>query len=212
MNKLFYTVDEVCTDLHKMDAVKEEVLKEVHAVNSNNWHNWPEKGLYGAKGDWKIFPFYAFGGWSKTQCDRCPTIHNFLKQVKGLKLATLSKLTPGMKLHSHRGWGNHSNNVIRCHYGLIVPEGAAFISVSENQHFGYQDKHHKQFEWLVFDDSKWHYATNTSPDSERIVLILDVDRPSNIERGTSDVGDTKELLEIVNYFKRENDKFTPPLI
>lgn len=207
LNKLYYTVDEVCPDLHKIEGVKEKVLEEVHKVNSNNWNNWPEESLYGAKGDWKIFPFYAFGAWSMKQCTQCPAIYEFLKQVKGLRLATLSKLTPGMKLHPHRGWGNHSNNVIRCHYGLIVPEGA-FISVSEHQSHGYKDCFHKQFEWMVFDDSKWHYATNNSYVDERIVLILDVDRPNTIERGTSDVGDTKELLEIVNYFKKENLKFT----
>ena len=28
------------------------------------------------------------------------------------------------------------------------------------------------------------------------------ERPKNIKKGTSDIGDTKELLEIVEYFKK----------
>ena len=183
MDKLFYAVDEICPDLHKIDSIKEEVLREVNEVNKGNWTDWPEEALYGAKGDWKIFPFYAFGGWAQHQCKKCPVIYDFLKQIKGLRVALLSKLTPGMKLKSHRGWGNHSNNVIRCHYGLIVPEGA-YVAVSDNETHSYQEQYHKKFEWMLFDDSKWHYAHNTSLVGERIVLIIDVDRPSNIPKGT----------------------------
>ena len=31
-----------------------------------------------------------------------------------------------------------------------------------------------------------------------------VERPSNIKPGTSDIGDTKELLQIVDYFRQNN--------
>lgn len=56
---------------------------------------------------------------------------------------------------------------------------------------------------MIFDDSKTHYAHNQS-NEDRIVLIVDVARPDNIEIGTSDIGDSKELIEIINYFKIKN--------
>jgi hypothetical protein len=61
-------------------------------------------------------------------------------------------------------------------------------------------KYHNKFEWLIFDDSKIHSAENLS-DADRIVLIIDVERPRNIAIGKSEIGDTKELLEIVNNIK-----------
>ena len=39
---------------------------------------------------------------------------------------------------------------------------------------------------------------------DRIVLIIDLKRPDSIPPGDSQTGDTKELLEIVNYFKNKN--------
>jgi len=35
-------------------------------------------------------------------------------------------------------------------------------------------------------------------------LIIDIEIPNNIQKGTSYVGDTKELVEIIEYFKKRN--------
>jgi aspartyl/asparaginyl beta-hydroxylase (cupin superfamily) len=141
-----------------------------------------------------------------------------------------------MKLNPHKGWGRHSNYVIRCHYGLLVPEGC-YISVSNRdkpplfkkektkskasgESFGFfkskvydefdrkeEIRFHKQFQWLCFDDSKTHYAENTS-NSDRIVLLLDIERPLNIAVGKSIEGDTEELTAIINYYKSKNIRTT----
>lgn len=217
LNNFFYNVDEVNTDLRKIDNYKYKILDETLKIYNDGWTDWPEKELYHKKGSWKIFPFYAFGTWVNKNCMKCPTIYKFLRKVKGLKMALLSKMSPDMKLKPHKGWASHSNYVVRCHYGLIVPDGC-YISVSDlplpekgseidsivlknNEIKRYQNK----FKWLIFDDSKTHYAENTS-NEDRIVLILDVERPSNIEIGKSDVGDSKELIELVKYFRDNNIK------
>ena len=203
INKYFYTVDEVCPELNSIIQISHKMLAETYNVMDAKWYDWPETELYQnpeSEQQWKIFPFFAFGIWENENCNKCPTIHNFLKQIPNLKLATLSKLTAGMKLKPHRGWAKHSNYVIRCHYGLIVPENC-YISVTK--HGLEKIKYHKQFEWLLFDDSEIHYAENKS-DFDRIVLIIDVEKPHNIPVGTSTVDDSKELLEIVNYFKEKN--------
>lgn len=201
LDKLFYDVDDISSDLNKIDNLKDKILTETLAVYDKNWTDWPEKNLYEKNGQWKIFPFYAFGQWVDKNCIACPNICNFLKQIKGLKLATLSKMSPKMKLTPHKGWGNHSNHVIRCHYGLTVPDGC-YIAVSRENDID-EIQYHKKFRWTIFDDSYAHYAENTSG-KDRIVLIIDIDRPSHIKTGTSDIGDTDELLEIINYFKNNN--------
>ena len=202
LNKLFYKPNEISGQLNKISKIKYDILIEAKKVSTNNWTDWPETNLYQNNGQWKIFPFYAFGIWVDSNCSQCSAIYNFLKSIKGLKLATLSKLSPHMKLTIHRGWGNHSNNVIRCHYGLIIPDNS-YIAVSNDEHYNYKLQYHKQFEWLIFDDSKWHWAENQS-ESDRVVLIIDIERPNNIQKGTSDVGDTKELVELIEYFKKRN--------
>ncbi len=59
-------------------------------------------------------------------------------------------------------------------------------------------------DWIVFDDSKLHYAENKS-DEERIVLIVDLERPSHIKKGRSNVEETSELMEIVKKMKILNE-------
>lgn len=208
-DKLFYSVDEINPELNSIDKIKKQVLNETIQVYKNNlteWAEWPEKDLYSNSepDGWKIFPFYAFGIWIKNNCIQCPTIYNFISKITGLKLATLSRLKAGTKLNTHQGWASHSNYVIRCHYGLIVPENLCYIYVQDDETKLNQVKYHKKFKWLIFDDSKSHYAENKSVNEDRIVLILDIERPSSIKVGNSDIGDSKELLEIVEYFRKKN--------
>lgn len=200
IDKYFYEVNDIDYNLLIFNKYKYNILSEVKKVTKNEWIEWPEKSLYDTNKNWNIFPFFAFDIWIHKNCSMCPNICYLLKQIKGLKLATLSRLSKKMTLNKHQGWASHSNNVIRCHFGIIVPE-KCYIGVENNNHT--EIKYHKQFEWLIFDDSKIHYASNES-DSDRIVLIIDIERPKNIKKGESEIGDTKELLDIVKYFKNNN--------
>ena len=226
-DKCFYNVNEIDINLNNIDKIRDEIYEETIKINKkeNKWQDWVEKNLYNKTEtkSWKIFPFYAFGTWANDNCKACPIITKFLKSLKNLKLATLSKLSSKIKLVPHRGWGFHSNNVIRCHYGIVVPK-LCYISVSnyepnitklplyENNKYKIDNypnninynneliQFHKKFEWVIFDDSKTHYAENLS-DEDRIVLIIDIERPRNIKQGTSQIGDTKELNDIIKYYK-----------
>ena len=190
--------------LKNIHSYRSTILTEVDCIlkDPKNWENWPEKGLYDGRPNstWKIFPFFAFGIWVKENCIKSPILTKFIKSIPNLKLATLSKLSAGMKLVPHRGWGNHSNNVLRCHYGLIVPPNkSCYVKVWN------EIEYHENDKWIVFDDSKTHMAENSSS-GDRIVLIIDISRPKNIPKGTSLVGDTRELLEIINYFSSKQIK------
>jgi len=216
--------------LENIDNFKNDIYNETMNINTN-WNDWPETHLYEKREDisWKIFPFYGFGHWVNMNCKRCPIIYNYLKTIPNLRLATLSKLSPGIKLTPHRGWGSHSNHVLRCHYGISVPNNC-YISVSNTQSpplyhnsdlikktfpnnyiykklFGkYEEiQFHKQFKWIIFDDSETHYAGNLS-NNDRIVLIIDILRPPSIKKGSSFIGDTSELLQIIDYYKKYNNE------
>ena len=134
-DKLFYGIEEINSQLKKIDKIKNKILEETENIcsKSNLWNEWVEKYLYenSNPNGWVIFPFYAFGIWVDKNCNMCPTITKFLKSIKGLELATLSRLKPHTKLNPHEGWASHSNHVIRCHYGLVVPEDMCYIYVQD---------------------------------------------------------------------------------
>lgn len=198
----FFEVQDIFPELQKIHDLRTSILQEVDLIlnEKSNWEYWPEKELYDGveKSSWKIFPFFAFGEYASRNCEKAPVLTQFIKNIPNVKLATLSKLSPGMKLKPHRGWGSHSNHVIRCHYGIIVPENACYIDVNNKRKF------HKNDEWIVFDDSEEHFAENMSKNEDRIVLIVDIERPKHIQKGTSDGSETKELQNIINYYKQMN--------
>jgi len=198
-DNMFYNVEDVYPELQNIHKIRNLIIDEIN--NIDKWENWPEKNLYDADGTWKIYPLYAFNIWVTDNCNQLPTLTKFIKSVPNIKLATLSKLSAGMKLTPHRGWGSHSNNVLRTHYGIDVPENKCYIKVSDDKRE--EKQYHQNDRWIVFDDSKTHMAENTSQ-SDRIVLIIDINRPSYVRRGTSEVGDTKELLDIIDYFAKKN--------
>jgi len=42
-----------------------------------------------------------------------------------VRTALFSRLGPGARISSHRGWADLANHVLRCHLGLSVPPGEA---------------------------------------------------------------------------------------
>lgn len=200
-NLPYYEVEEIEPKLNTITKIKHDVLEEVKKIhmNDNKWKIWPEKELYKNTNGWKIFPFYAFGIWVEENCEMCPVLANFVRKIPNLKLATLSRLSAGTILNPHQGWHSHSNSSIRCHYGLIVPNNC-YIKVFDDVNKRWIKKYHNTFEWLIFDDAKLHNAENLS-NKDRIILIVDVERPADVEKGKSEIGDSNELLQIIDYFK-----------
>ncbi len=205
LNKRFYEVEEVYPELYKIYELNNKIEKEVRNImtNKDDWVDWPEKYLYDQNNSsWKIFPFYAFGTWVHKNCERCPVITNYLKSIPGLKLASLSKLSPGLKLEPHQGYAQHSNYILRCHYPIIVPKmkKSCVIKLAESYESAFESRYYKKFKWVIFDDSKVHYVEN-SGESDRIVLLIDIERPSFVEVGKVVGGNSDELFQLVNYFK-----------
>jgi ornithine lipid ester-linked acyl 2-hydroxylase len=123
-------------------------------------------------------------------CKLCPNIYNILLKIPNKKTALLSRLKANTKLDAHMGWGDLANYILRCHYGVIVPDNCYIHVMNEKRKI-------KEKKIIVFDDSKMHYAENKS-NTDRIILIIDMPRPSNIPIGTSNVKKSDELLKLIN--------------
>lgn len=193
LDKTFYNYKEVYPYLQELKSNKNGIRKEVTKIINDDWKIWPEKYLYKNKDGWKVLPFFGFGFWIEKNCKKCPIIYNIIKKITGLKTASLSRLTPGTQLEPHKGWAKLSNYVLRCQYGIIC---------GDNCILGCEDDvvEIKEDKIVVFDDSKLHYAQNNGK-SDRIILILDIERPSNVKIGCSDVTDTSELNQFIDNMK-----------
>lgn len=204
LNKRFYQVDEVYPFLSNIHEFNKQIEQEVINVvlNQDKWLDWPERNLYEeSTHSWKIYPFYVFGVWVNQNCESCPILTKFLKSIKGLKTASLSRLTPGTKLVPHQGYASHSNYVLRCHFPIILPKKkkSSKMYVADNYESKFESKSYQKFKWIIFDDAKVHYSENYG-ESERVVLLLDIARPDFVEVGKSDEEDTAELEELIKYF------------
>jgi len=155
------------------------IVQEIKHIDPTKWINWPETDLYSHNStpDWTIFPLYAFNVWVNENCEQCPTITKLLKNLRPgvLKTAVISKLGPQMVLKTHQGWPDLSNHILRCHYGIIVPDRC---SVSVNS----EVRPMQEQQWLIFDDSHYHTAFNMS-NQDRYVLIIDLERPPCVPSG-----------------------------
>jgi ornithine lipid ester-linked acyl 2-hydroxylase len=105
-----------------------------------------------------------------------PVTSHLLDQVPNLVSAVLLRMEGDTHLKPHGGF---SPDVLRCHFGLIVPEPDACTLRVTNERRNWLEN-----EWLVFDDYLEHEAWNkgTSP---RLVLMLDVVRPEVARNATT---------------------------
>lgn len=189
----------------ELESIELDVVKS--ELNDDEWQDWPEEYLYDQTPDseWKVIPFCAtFPGndpsktqWNQSAVRRFPKTVALLKQIPGLRTAGFSRLGPYTALKYHHGWALLSNHVLRCHLPVKVPEGDILCGVVVNDVFQF----HREGEWMVFDDSKLHKAFNFHPSEDRIVLLLDIQRPSTVPTGTSTVRMTGELTAFLSAFR-----------
>jgi hypothetical protein len=204
IDKKFYEIY-VYPELKQIEPHKDQIKIEVKKSLGNQLEEWidcPEKKLYGGDNIWKMIPFYYYGTWVNKNCDKMPELTKFLHKLPKLKIALLSILAPKTVLKEHKDWGSHSNNILRCHYGILVPDNC-YIAVKNDDDIIATTKSHANDEWIIFDDSKLHFAANNSS-YYRVILIVDLERPTYIKKGESEIGNTKELLEMINYYKENN--------
>jgi aspartyl/asparaginyl beta-hydroxylase (cupin superfamily) len=175
----------------------EIIEKEYLADTGYKQYDWPEKDLYTKeKGhDWKVVPLYGFGIWNKQYAKKFSQTIKLLKDIRGLRTAIFSKLGPRTKLNKHQGWASLANEVLRCHMGIVVPKGRSGVEVED------EFRQIKKGEWIVFDDSKIHIGVNNT-NNDRVVLLLDIERPQWVKKGKSRVNNTPELKSFLAQFTK----------
>jgi hypothetical protein len=180
-----------------------------------HWTAWPESQHYRARSSnsdstenptagapWKVFPLcHCFPAsdvshrqWIPMTCALVPQTVALLKSVLGdvLRTALFSRLDPENVLEAHTGWEDLANHVVRLHIPLQVPAAGDLCGTWVD---GCVETH-AEGRPVCFDDSKTHRAFNYS-DQDRIVLILDLARPSALPLGTATGGHSEELDKFI---------------
>jgi Aspartyl/Asparaginyl beta-hydroxylase len=155
---------------------------------------------------WTVFPLcYCFPAddeskraWVPVMSRAVPRTTTLLQrpELRRLRTALFSRLAPGARLFAHTGWSDLANHVLRVHVPVLLPPASTVHSRPERSLCGLWVDGVVQTlapnELVCFDDSKMHWAFNYDAE-ERVVLILDFERPADVPPGTATGGHTEEL-------------------
>jgi len=147
-----------------LEANTETIRRELLALRDVP-HFRPQVHNIVEDGGWNAFYLYTYGGRVHANCRRCPETARLLERASGLGtagMAYFSALTPGAHIEPHYG---PTNVRLRCHLGLIVPEGCRMRVSGEETRW-------REGEAFLLDDSFDHEVWNESAHT-RVVLIVD---------------------------------------
>jgi Aspartyl/Asparaginyl beta-hydroxylase len=195
-----------------------DIREEAQSISQ--WTAWPEEQHYSAGADddendgefadksvpWTVFPLcYCFPAddeakraWVPVMARAVPRTATLLQrpELRRLRTALFSRLAPGARLFAHTGWSDLANHVLRVHVPVVLPPASTVQGRPERSLCGLWVDGVVQTlapnELVCFDDSKMHWAFNYDAE-ERVVLILDFERPADLPPGTATGGHTEEL-------------------
>jgi len=122
--------------------------------------------------NWRTFFLIGFGYEAEQSWKRCPETMKVLRKITNLRTAFFSILGPNYHVPHHRGI---SKGLIRCHLGLIIPDQRDQCVMR----VGDQICQWEEGRCFVFDDTNDHEVWNKT-NQERVVLLIDVDRPMKL--------------------------------
>ena len=146
-----------------LEANWERIAAEFETIRGD-LVDWVERDLYGA--GWKVFGLHDFphGRAIAPNVARCPRTAALVEScIPSHGAVGFSLLQPHTCIRPHEGY---QGPFLRCHLGLIVPEGDCGIEVDG------QTRRWDAGRTLVFDDRLRHQAWNRT-DRERVVLLVD---------------------------------------
>lgn len=194
--------------LRSLEDSWEDVLEELNNLLYNEtenqksyFHPWHEVQIY--EGQWDVYGLYSFGEKLEGNCKRCPKTTSLVESIPGMVTAGFSALAPETHIRPHTGY---SNEVLRCHLGLITPKPlpdydrrATGVLTARTCGLRVDDEFYywEPGKTFVFDDTKLHEAWNWG-DRTRFILLIDFKKQSSgqlpeNERPRSALGDILAL-------------------
>ena len=177
--------------LRSLEDSWEDVLEELNnllyneAENQKNYFQpWHEVEIY--EGQWDVYGLYAFGEKLEGNCKRCPKTTSLVESIPGMVTAGFSALSPETHIRPHVGY---SNEVLRCHLGLITPKPlpdydrratGVLTAKTCGMRVGDDFYYWEPGKAFVFDDTIEHEAFNYG-NRTRFILLVDFKKPFEMD-------------------------------
>jgi len=212
--KRFYNQKIIKNDLLKFSNEIEIYQNEIRTIENLNmfWISWEyyQNLIFDPKNmRWRIIPICSCLPTNKpenmiwiTNCERfIPKIYNFVRSLKNVKSAVISRMGKNVKLHVHQGWECIANHILRCQLPIIVEKEKSGLIVNGELVY------HNPKEYIIFDDSINHTGFNES-ENDRYILIIDFKRPKEAMKGISKIQPRDGLdLEVVRQKFQKINKY-----
>ncbi|MHA1530200.1 MAG: aspartyl/asparaginyl beta-hydroxylase domain-containing protein [Alphaproteobacteria bacterium] len=129
----------------------------------------PDQYRIATADNWKTLFLYGFGNKLETNCKQVPVTAGIIGRATEIHTAFFSILTPGYHIPAHTGV---TKGILRAHLGLIIPAEREKCRIR----VGDQVRNWEAGKVFVIDDTYDHEVWNDT-DEERVVLLLDFNRP-----------------------------------
>lgn len=149
-----------------LEAAFPAIRRELQALAVTDFVEAPDslttvEGRYDERG-WRMFALFDPARDLTEHRARCPVTAAACAAVPGLVNASFSRFLPGTHLYPHHG---ELRGVLRCHLGLVVPEGDVAIR------FGTETRRWRAGACLVFDDTVEHEAWNHAAVPRDVLIV-----------------------------------------
>lgn len=195
-----YTIENYYPQLQEVEGAHANICADVLDLFANLDKDWEHLSI-GQLNNLHVFPVYFFGAWNSVAKQKLSRsfafLEAFIQRHAWIVTLQISYLAPGTHLQPHQGGSEIANHVLRCHYGLVIPEKCGLVC--DNNVCLHEDK-----KWIAFDDALSHAAFNFST-QHRFVLLIDVLRPSCLPKGESKVSYWKNLKNHLKCFYTADD-------
>ncbi len=122
---------------------------------------------------WKKFYIKWYDDIPDKTKQKIPKLSKLLDTIPSVRLAMFSVLKPGTKILPHEG---PYKGALRCHLGLSCPSKKdGCVLTVDGKEYGWENG-----KCLVWDDTYTHSVVNNS-NQDRIILFMDIDRPTNFK-------------------------------
>ena len=129
----------------------------------------PDQYRIATADNWKTLFLYGFGSKLETNCKQAPVTADIIGRSGKIHTAFFSILAPGYHIPAHTGV---TKGILRAHLGLIIPEESEKCRIRVGEQF----MNWEEGKVFVIDDTYDHEVWNDT-DEERVVLLLDFNRP-----------------------------------
>jgi len=129
----------------------------------------PDQYKIATEKNWRTFVLFGFGERLEKNTQLAPKTADMLEKVPNIQTAMFSILAPGYHIPAHTGV---TKGILRVHLGLIIPKDYESCKIR----VGDTMTNWRPGEMFIIDDTYEHEVWNNT-DEERVVLLLDFDRP-----------------------------------